>query len=105
MVDVVDDTSVRVSWQAVEDADRYSVTFSTSEGDDQQGLCKHFDRVSVDTSNTSTSIGVGHMLELLDISMLRAYTTYSITVEAKNDEAGSSNDSEPIMVTTAQTSN
>ena len=107
MVDGVDDTSVRVSWGAVDDADRYTVTFTTTTGNRQQGLCItdfHRASVSVDAPSTSASIGVGQMLEILDITMLRAYTTYSITVIAESDVTGSSEDSEPVTVTTNQTS-
>ena len=107
MVDGVDDTSVRVSWGAVDGADRYTVTFTKTTENRQQGLCI-FDiyraSVSVDAPSTSTSIDVGQMLELLDITMLRAYTTYSITVVAESDVKGTSEDSEPVTVTTAQTS-
>ena len=106
MVDGVDDTSVRVSWQTVDDADRYTVTFTKTTGNSQQGLCI-FDinsaSVSVDAPSTSASIGVGQMVEI-DITTLRAYTTYSITVVAESDVTGSSEDSEPVTVTTAQTS-
>ena len=108
MVDGVDDTSVTVSWEAVDDADRYTVTFTKTKGNDQKGLCLpavHTHTVSVDASSTSASIGVGQMLEGGDTTMLRAYTTYSITVVAESDVTGSSVDSEPITVTTAQTSN
>ena len=107
MVDGVDDNSVRVSWQTVDDADRYTVIFSTTQGNSQQGLCIfsiHRALVSVDAPSNSASIGVGQMLELLDTTMLRAYTTYSIAVVAESDVTGSSEDSEPITVTTAQTS-
>ena len=106
-MDDVDDTSVGVSWQTVDDADRYTVTFTTTAGNSQQGLCTfdiHIARVSVDAPSTSASIGVGQMLELFDTTMLRAYTTYSITVVAESDVKGSSEDSEPVTVTTAQTS-
>ena len=102
----VNDTSVRVVWRAVDDADRYIVTFSTTHGNRQQGLCIfnfHRVTVSVEAPNISASIGVGQMLTLLDTTMLRAYTTYSITVAAEND-AGSSEESEATTVTTAQTS-
>ena len=107
MVDGVDDTSVRVSWGAVDDADRYTVTFTKTRGDDQEGLCvptNHLATVSVDAPSTSASIGVGQMLAADDSTMLRAYTTYSITVVAESDVKGSSEDSEPVTVTTAQTS-
>ena len=107
MVDGVNDTSVAVSWGAVDDADRYTVTFTKTIGDDQEGLClpaTHLARVSVDAPNTSASIGVGQMLAGDDPTMLRAYTTYSITVVAESDVTGSSEDSEPVTVTTEQTS-
>ena len=107
MVDSVDDTSVRLSWGTVDDADRYTVTFTKTQGNIQQGLCIfniHQATESVDAPSTSASIGVGQMLELLDTTMLRAYTTYSITVVAENDVWGTSEDSEPVTVTTAQTS-
>ena len=107
MVDGVDDTSVRVSWQTVDDADRYTVTFTKTTGNSQQGLCvfdNHIVRVSVNAPSTSASIGVGQMLAEDDTTMLRAYTTYFITVVAESDAGGSSEDSETINVTTAQTS-
>ena len=107
VVDGVNDISVRVSWQAVDDANRYTVTFTKKPGNNQQGLCIfdiHIARVSVNAPSTSASIGVGQMLAQYDATMLRAYTTYSITVVAENDVRGSSEDSEPVTVTTAQTS-
>ena len=99
-------TSVTVSWQAVEDADRYTVTFTQTMGDDQLGLCpssSHIAIVSVDT--TSASIAVGQDVGRDDDDMLRAYTTYSITVVAESDESEqiSSGDSVPVTFTTAQT--
>ena len=107
MVDGVDDTSVRVSWGTVSGADRYTVIFTKTKGGDQEGLClpaTHLATVSVDAPSTSASIGVGQMLAGDDTTLLRAYTTYSITVVAESDVAGSSEDSEPVTVTTAQTS-
>ena len=107
MVVGVGDTSVRVSWQSVDDADRYTVTFSKTTGNSQQGLCvfgNHIAHVSVDAPSTSARISVGHMLDEDDRTMLRAYTTYSIHVVAESDVTGSSEDSEPITFTTAQTS-
>ena len=112
MVDGVADTSVTVSWGAVDGADRYIVTFTkTTTMETQQGVCipgDHEVSVPVDAPSTSTSrisasIGVGQMLEKEDVNMLRAYTTYSITVVAVNG-SGSSEGSEAITVTTAQTS-
>ena len=106
-VDGVDDTSVTVSWGAVDDADRYTVTFTkTTTMETQQGVCipaVHVVSVSVDAPSTSTSVGVGQMLAADDTTMLRAYTTYSITVVAVNG-SGSSEDSDDIPVTTTQTS-
>ena len=32
--------SVRVPWEAVENADYYTVSFSQAVGDDQEGLCR-----------------------------------------------------------------
>ena len=107
MVDGVDDTSVRVSWQAVDGADRYTVTFTKTVGNGQEGLCttdNHIASVSVDAPSTTASIGVGQMLAQDDTTMLRAYTTYSITVVAVSDLLGSSGNSEPVTDTTAQTS-
>ena len=112
MVDGVDDTSVTVSWGAVDDADRYTVTFTkTTTTSTQQGVCipaGHVVSVPVDAPSTSTSrisasIDVGEMLAEDDTTMLRAYTTYSITVVAVNG-SGSSGDSVAIIVTTTQTS-
>ena len=111
MVDGVDDTSVGVSWRAVSDADRYTVTFRQMLGSGQ-GLCTvstHTASVQVDAPNTSEShigatIGVGQMPAADDTTMLRAYTTYSITVVAESDLTGSSEDSEAITVITAQIS-
>ena len=107
VVDGVDDTSVTVSWGTVDDADRYTVTFTTTKGDDQEGLClpaTHRASVSVDATSTSVSIGVGQVLAQDGTTMLRAYTTYSITVVAESDMTGSSGNSEPIIFTTAQKS-
>ena len=104
-VDNVDDTSVTVSWGEVSDADRYTVTFRQVNGADQKGLCTAgAHEVSVDTTSTSTSISVGQMLAADDTTMLRAYTTYSITVIAMSDLTGSSEDSTAITVTTLQIS-
>ena len=90
----VESTSVRVSWQAVENADRYTVTLSQTMGDDQLGLCREDSHtVSVDTSSLSVVVGQ------TDDDMLRAYTTYSITVVAESDAFCSKSG---IIVTTNQ---
>ena len=91
--------SVRVSWQAVEGTDMYTVTFTQTMGDQQLGLCNSSSHsVSVETSNTNIDIaGDG------DDDMLRAFTTYSITVTAVS-VSGNSIDSQPVIITTEQTS-
>ena len=90
--------SVRVSWQAVEGADTYTVTFTQTMGDQQLGLCTDSYSGSLATSNLITDIG-GE-----DDDMLQAFTTYSITVTAVSDVSGNSMDSQPTTVTTTQTS-
>ena len=106
-MDGIDDTSVRVSWQTVDGADRYNVSFITKLGNNQQGPCitdTQLAHLSFDAPSTSASIGVGQKLAQHDTTMLRAYTTYSITVVAESDLRGSIEDSEPVTVTTPQTS-
>ena len=90
--------SVRVSWQAVEGADTYTVTFTQTMGNEQLGLCSDSHSVSVSTEGPSLSVVVG------EDDMLRAFTTYSITVVAVSGVSGSNEDSQPMTVTTAQTS-
>ena len=98
VVSDVQSTSVRVSWQAVDDADRYTVTLSQIMGDDQLGLCPEaIHSRSVNLSGLSVIVG-----QTEDI--LRAYTTYSITVVAESDVFGSSQHSVPVPFTTTQTS-
>ena len=89
--------SVRVSWQAVEGADTYTVTFTQTMGDQQLGLCSDSHSGSVSTEGSSLSVVVG------EDEMLRAFTTYSITVVAVSGVSSSSEDSQPMTVTTAQT--
>ena len=94
-------TSIQVSWQAVENADRYNVTLTTTEGAGQLGLCPSSSHiVSVNTTNLSVTVGQ------TDDDMLRAYTTYSVTVVAERDTwpYRSSNGSEIIMTSTTQIS-
>ena len=79
--------SVRVSWQAVEGADTYTVTFTQTMGDQQLGLCSAYHSVSVSTEGPSLSVVVG------EDDMLRAFTTYSITVVAVSDVFGHSGES------------
>ena len=89
--------SVQISWEAVEGAENYNISLTKTMRDDQLGLCSESHTVSVGTSNLS--IVVGQTAE----DMLRAYTTYSITVVAMSDVWGSSGESEPINTTTHQT--
>ena len=93
----VQPTSVLVSWQAVECADIYHVTLTQTMGDSQLGLCSASHNVSVNTSSPRIVVGKANN------DLLRAYTTYSITVVAMSDTCGSTEESEPITVTTHQT--
>ena len=54
--------SVRVSWEAVEGADIYTVLFSAAVGDDQEGLCRDEPRSASVTVNGSTN-------DLLNVSI------------------------------------
>ena len=95
----VKSTSVRVSWPAVDDADRYTVTLSQTMGDDQLGLCSEASQtVAVNTPCLSVVVGQ------TEDDMLRAYTTYSITVVAESAVWGRSQLSNPVTLITTQTS-
>ena len=101
-------TSVRVSWEAVEGADYYTVLFSAAVGDDQEGLCRDEPLSASVTVYGSTnnllnvSIAVEEDVGSNETSYLRAYTTYSVTVVAFSDVWGRTVGSEPITFTTAQ---
>ena len=99
----VEPASVTVSWQTVEDADRYIVTLSQATGNDQQGLCSATHTASVTVTNSPASIDVGQDVESATRDMLRAYTTYFITVASVSDVLGRGEDSEPAEYTTIQT--
>ena len=110
-VDGSETTSVRVSWEAVEGADNYTVLFSAAVGDDQEGLCRDEPLSTSDTVNGSTndlpmnvSIAVGEDVESNVTSYLRAYTKYSVTVVAFSNMWGRTVGSEPITYTTPQRS-
>ena len=96
---------VIVYWKEVEDADRYTVTFTQAQGMDQEGPCpsdSHNASVSV---NTKTAIiHIGQDVEPSNATILRAFTTYFITVVAESDVHGTSHESDPITFTTQQTS-
>ena len=99
--------SVRVSWQTVDDADRYTVTFSLAQGYYQQGLCptdSHTASLTVSAPSTTVSIAVGGDVESTVTDMLRAYTTYEVTVKAVSDVRGISQPSVTRRVFTPQTS-
>ena len=100
-------TSLSVSWDAVNNADRYTVTFTRATGDEQQGTCieaTHTASVTVDAPSTTASIDIGQDVESSVTNMLRAYSTYFITVVAENDVNGSSKKSIRKIITTMQTS-
>ena len=102
-VHVLKNDSVRVLWEAVEDADYYTVSFSQAVGDDQEGLCRDAANVTVDDVLTA-SIGVGEDVGSDETSMLRAYTTYSVTVVAFSDVWNRTAGSEAVTFATPQTS-
>ena len=102
MADNVGTTSVSVSWDAVNDADRYTVTFTRATGDEQEGACTgstHTATVTVDAPSTTASINIGG--NVVSSDMLRAYSTYFITMVASNG-GGNSDDSDQIPILTSQ---
>ncbi|CAI8013922.1 Tenascin-R [Geodia barretti] len=108
VVVTAESASVRVSWDAVEDADRYTVTFSLVRGYYQQGLCNptnsHTATLTVSAPSTTVSIAVGGDVGSTVTDMLRAYTTYEVTVNAVSDVRGTSRPRETRRVLTPQTS-
>ena len=95
-------TSVSVSWNAVDNADRYTVTFTRATGNEQQGACTgspHTASVTVDAPSITASNDIGE--NVVSSDMLRAYSTYFITVVASNG-GGNSDDSEQISILTSQ---
>ena len=100
-------TSVSVSWDAVNNGDRYTVTFTRATGDEQQGVCtkphsQHTASVTVDAPSTTASIDIGQDVDETVTNMLRAYSTYFITVVAVTYEGGISEDSKQISILTSQ---
>ena len=96
VVSDVEPTSVRVSWQAAENADRYNITVSKIVG---QGLC-HSDSHTVSVVTSDVSALVGHTPE----DILRPHTKYSITVGAMDDAIESTQYGIPVTFITKQTS-
>ena len=89
-----------MSWQAVLNADRYTVTLSKTIMPDQRGVCDYGSHiVSVVTSGLRVVVG-----KPPDEDMLRQFTTYSVTVVAENNTSGSSEPSDPVTFTTLRTS-
>ena len=96
VVSDVEPTSVRVSWQAVINAERYNITLSKIQG---QGRCPS-DSHTVSVVTLHLSAVVGQTIE----DMLRPSTIYSIIVRSVNNTLGSSQPSHPVTFTTNQTS-
>ena len=97
-------TSVSVEWNAVNNTDIYTVTFTLATGEEQEGECtmsEHIANVTVDAPSTTASIDIGENVEEDVTDMLRAYSTYFITVIASNDR-GNGGDSEQISILTSQ---
>jgi hypothetical protein len=104
VVDGSEITSVRVSWEAVENADYYTVSFSAAVGDDQEGLCRDDSHSACVTAVDvpTASITVGGDVGSNETSSLRAYATYSVTVVAFSDKWGKTVGSEATRLTTLQ---
>ena len=103
MVAAAESASVRVSWQAVDDADSYIVTFSQT---DRQELCptdSHTPSLTLNAPYTTVDVAVGRDVELTANDMLRAYTAYEVTVEAVSNVTGASPPSVSKSVVTPQT--
>ena len=94
--------SVDLMWDTQSGVASYTVQYTKTQGHSQHGECKSETHSgSVSTTDASTNItvqGSGN-------DMLRAFTTYSITVTAASVTSllGSSAPSTAVVVTTAQT--
>ena len=93
--------SVRLSWESVEDADSYSLTLAQAQGAEQEGLCPDTHTISQSVGSTSASISIVGSTET---GVLRAYTTYVVTVRAVSGARGTSGESQSKTVLTPQTS-
>ena len=94
---------IRVSWGAVDEADRYTITFTQVQGANQEGLCptgSHSTSLTIRAPSTTVSIAVGEDVETGVTDMLRAYTTYEVTVVAVSDVRGTSSPSQMRSVLT-----
>ena len=112
--------SVRVSWEAVENADYYTVSFSQAVGDDQEGLCR-------DDSHSASVTVHGHIVGYTvqygvqqsgglvltkevtgnwssggetDLTGLTPSTKYTIAVAAVNEEGTVGLYSDPVTMET-----
>ena len=75
------------------------------QGTNQEGLCLTDSHTATLTATSTTvSITVGGDVGSTVTDMLRAYTTYEVTVEAVSDVRGTSRPSETRRVLTPQTS-
>ena len=89
-----------MSWNAQSGVDSYTVQYIQTQGASKLGECKNSTLSgSVNTTDASTSITVQGSGD----DMVRAFTTYSITVTAVTVNRGSSAPSTAVIVTTAQT--
>ena len=105
LVGVSETGSIRVSWEAVENAEYYTVSFSQAAGDDQEGLCRGDSHsASLNVTDNASFISVGDNVGSDETHILRAYTTYSVTVVAFSDVWGRTVGSEAFSVTTPQRS-
>ena len=103
---VAETDSVRVSWESVGDADSYTVTLSQAQGAEQDGLCStesHSFTLS-EIMATFASVPIGQDVGPSETGMLRAYTTYVVTVKTVSAVRGTSQDSQRRTVLTPQTS-
>ena len=105
LVGVSETGSVRVFWEAVENAYYYTVSFSQAVGDDQEGLCRGDSHsASLNVPDNASFTVVGDNVGSDETHILRAYTTYSVTVVAFSDVWGRTVGSEAFSVTTPQRS-
>ena len=94
--------SVDLSWSTQSGVASYTVQYTQTQGASQLGECKNSTHSgSVSTTSASTSITVQGSGD----GMVKAFTTYSITVTAVSATSalGSSAPSSAVLVTTAQT--
>ena len=96
--------SVRLSWESVGNADSYSLTLTQAQGAEQEGLCSDSHTISRSVESTSASISIGIDVGSTETGVLRAYTTYVVTVRAVSGTRGTSRESQRMTVLTPQTS-